>query len=246
MLAWLAELAKGGDRNPDTLAHVEVLLALASVHTTLLRMVNVLYDLTSHPQYLDEIRREIKEEVESKEGWTSTSYSRLHKLDSVLRESQRMSPPTTLGLKRLFIKPHTFQNGLHIPAGTYVCLPTFAIENDPQHTVDPENFDGLRSYRQKQLERSRNNISASSTGKHEFSSIDRTILNFGYGKTACPGRFFASVIIKILFVKLLTEYEFSFLPGEGRPKNLMVHEFLFCWPWQKMLLRKRPVGECPF
>lgn len=245
VLAWLAELAKGTDRNPDTLAHVEVLLALASVHTTLLRMVNVLYDLTANPQYLEELKLEIQRETESKEGWNNNSYSKLHKLDSVLRESQRMSPPTTLGLKRLFKQSHTFSNGLYISEGTYVCLPTFAIENDPEHTENPERFDGLRAYRQKQQESLSGGVTASGAGKHDFSSADRTVLSFGYGKASCPGRFFAALIIKMLFVKLLTEYEFSFLPNTERPKNLMLHEFLFCWPWQKMLFRKM-VGGCPF
>lgn len=246
VLSWLAESAKGVDRDADTLAHVEVLLALASVHTTLLRMVNVLYDLTANPQYLEELQLEIQNEWESKEGWNSTSYSRLHKMDSVLRESQRMSPPTTLGLKRLFKQSYTFSNGLHVREGSYVCLPTFAIENDPQHTNNPETFDGLRAYWQKQQEISGGQLDTKNAAKYDFSSPDHTVLNFGYGKTSCPGRFFASLIIKIFFVKLLTEYEFSFLPNTGRPKNLMVHEFLFCWPWQKMLVRKKPVGDCPF
>ncbi|KAI9034946.1 cytochrome P450 [Aspergillus affinis] len=55
VLCWLVEAAKGGDRNPDTLAHIEVLLAPAAVHTTLLRMVNVLSDLTAHSDLLMEL-----------------------------------------------------------------------------------------------------------------------------------------------------------------------------------------------
>lgn len=75
--------------------------------------------------------------------------------------------------------------------------------------------------------------------RHQFVTIDRTNLEFGYGKSACPGRFFASLIIKVLFVKLLTEYEFRFLPRLGRPKNINFHEFVFPWPWEKVLVRER-------
>ena len=57
---WLADAAKGRNRCPAVLAHIEALLALASVHTTLLRMVNVLYDLTAAgPELIAELRAEI-------------------------------------------------------------------------------------------------------------------------------------------------------------------------------------------
>lgn len=49
VISWLVDAAKGGDRDSDTLAHVEVILALESVHTTLFRMVNVLYDIADNP-----------------------------------------------------------------------------------------------------------------------------------------------------------------------------------------------------
>ena len=246
VLSWLADTAKGGDRDPDTLAHVEVLLALASVHTTLLRMVNVLYDLTASPRYFKELQFEIEAQSKSEQGWNEASYSQLQKLDSVLRESQRMSPPTVLGMKRLFKQPHTFADGLHVPKGTYACLPIFAIENDPANTPYPEVFDGLRSYRSRQQTQTGDSKRKSNSEEHDFASTEHTILNFGYGKSACPGRYFASLVIKILFVKLLTEYEFKFLPGRERPKNIMAHEFLFCWPWQKMLVRRKHDVTCPF
>lgn len=243
MLAWLIDSAKGVDRNPSTLAHIEVLLALASVHTTLLRMVNTLYDLTQNPSYFDELRQEI-EEVQSA-GWSFSSYANLHKMDSVLRESQRMSPPTYLGMKRIFKAPYTFSSGLHVSAGTYVCLPTYAIENDPFVTPFPEAFDGLRSYR-KRIERSGDKGIIEPTDKtHTFSAPEKTVLNFGYGKTACPGRFFADIILKMVCVKLVQGYDFKFPEGEVRPKNIVLHEFLFTWPWDRMLVRRRGVG-CPF
>jgi len=246
VLCWLADAAKGRDRDPDTLAHVEVLLALASVHTTLLRMVNVLYDVTANPEYFGELQAEIQNLHASPNGWGATSYAKLDKLDSVLRESQRMSPPTILGMKRLFKESFMFSNGMHIPKGTYVCLSTFAIENDPDNTTKPELFDGLRSYRLRQQKQSNERQQNHNNEDYLFSSMERTVLNFGYGKTACPGRYFASLVIKILFVKLLTEYDFKFLPGTERPKNVMAHEFLFCWPWQKMLVRRKKDGICPF
>lgn len=243
MLSWLVESAKGIDRDPKTLAHIEVLLALASVHTTLLRMVNTLYDLTSNPSYFAELREEIASVQEK--GWTSTAYSKLLKTDSVLRESQRMSPPTILGMKRIFQQPYTFSNGLSVPAGAYVCMATYAIENDPLVTPSPEKWDGLRSYRKRLSDSSSKGIADAKNKTHSFSAFDKTVLNFGYGKTACPGRFFADIILKMVLVKMVQQYEFRFPGDKGRPENIVLHEFLFTWPWDKMLVRRRE-AECPF
>ncbi|BCS05408.1 uncharacterized protein AKAW2_81209S [Aspergillus luchuensis] len=115
VLAWLVQAAKGSDLDPDTLAHVQVLLALASVHTILRRVVNVLYDLIENPKYIDELRDEIYN-VWATTGWNNAadSFSKLYKLDSVLRESQRLSPPTILGSKRLFKQSYTFFLGISI------------------------------------------------------------------------------------------------------------------------------------
>ncbi|KAI1183937.1 cytochrome P450 [Nemania serpens] len=241
VLSWLANLAKRGDRDADIIGHVLVMVALAAVHTTLLRMVNVLYDVVDDGEQL---QAELLDEIATvaRGGWHDhgNPYDALEKLDSVLRESQRLSPPTTLGMKRLFKVPYTFEDGTHIRAGTYTCMPVFAIENDPSTTSDPKKFDGLRAYRAAHGEGTR------PANDYLFSSPGPDFLNFGYGKTACPGRFFASVAVKLVIVKALTDYEFKFLPGTSRPKNIIAHEFLFTWPWTKMLIRKKEKGICPF
>lgn len=241
VLSWLTSFAKGRDRRADIIGHVMVMVALAAVHTTLLRMVNVLYDVVADPT---DLQQQLLEEIAgvARRGWNDNGnpYDALLKLDSVLRESQRMSPPTTLGMKRLFKEPYTFQDGTQVEAGTYACMPVYAIENDPLTTPNPEKFDGLRAFRASR--------EADSDQAHEFlfSSPGTDFLNFGYGKTACPGRFFASIAVKMVIVKALTDYEFKFLPNTRRPENILVHEFLFTWPWTKMLIRRRRQGSCPF
>ena len=57
-----------------------------------------------------------------------------------------------------------------------------------------------------------------------YATTGRTNMSFGHGKNTCPGRFFASLAVKMVMVKLLTEYDFKSLPGATRPSNLMFHE----------------------
>ncbi|KAI1370302.1 cytochrome P450 [Hypoxylon crocopeplum] len=249
LLAWLASSARGRNRDPDVIAQALVLVALASVHTTLLRMVSVLYDVTAAGSGLrDQLVNEIAAiAAAGPGGWGSDAYGRLHKLDSVLRESQRMSPPVVTGMKRVFARAHTFGDGTHVPAGAYACMPVHAIENDEAHTPDPGRFDGLRSFRARQeWERQAASSRNSNSSEFLFDTPTLTSLSFGYGKTACPGRFFASHAIKVVLVKMFSDYEFRFLPGAGRPPGIMAHEFLFPSPEQKILVRRNKEAACPF
>ncbi|KAI0407293.1 cytochrome P450 [Xylaria palmicola] len=243
VLSWLAGSVKGNERNPDVIVHIQILLAFASTHTTLIRVTSALYDIMSaDPSLMDELRSEVETVAVDAKGWSDMPYDRLHKLDSMLRESQRTSPTQILGMKRLFKKPHTFSNGIHIPEGTFTSMMVAEIENDPEHTANPEVFDALRSYREKQ----KLGLNSVEARELDFSAPTRTALGFGYGRTACPGRFFASLIIKMVFVTLLSEYEFKFLPGESRPGTISIHDFLVTSPYHKILARRRPGGQCPF
>jgi ent-kaurene oxidase len=234
-LNWLVDIAEGSERNFPRLAHTETVLSLAGIHTMLLRQLSVIYDLTAHPEYLESLRSEV---ASLAPHWDKTSYAALRKLDSFMRESQRLAPPTVLGLKRIMQQPYTLEDGTHLPKGAYVCVAAYAIENDPKIFPEPDKFEGLRSFSEQAV--------SGDSNKHAFAATETTVLGFGHGKTACPGRFFASLVIKMSIVKLISEYEFEFLPGQGRPKNWVAHEFLFASPWDKIRMRRREKRTCPF
>lgn len=60
------------------------------------------------------------------------------------------------------------------------------------------------------------------------------------GKFACPGRFFAAGMIKILLVILITEYEFQFPGGQKeRPVNTYLDERIAPSTSQEMGFRRR-------
>jgi hypothetical protein len=48
-----------------------------------------LYRLLSNPEYIEPLRQEV-EAVVAEEGWTKASIDKMHKIDSFLRETQRM------------------------------------------------------------------------------------------------------------------------------------------------------------
>lgn len=98
LLQWMMDTARPNTRegDPDELAHRQLLLSLASIHTTTMALVHVLYDLCARPDFLEPLRDEITTVLlaEGKNGlcWQQNTLQKLRKLDSFIKESQRFSP----------------------------------------------------------------------------------------------------------------------------------------------------------
>ena len=104
----------------------------------------------------------------------------------------------------------TLSDGLLLPKGTHICMAAGPISRDPEVVEDPDVFDAFRFVKQK----------AMTSG---FVSTGPNNMHFGLGRYACPGRFFASFVMKLILSRFLMEYEFRFGPGQKeRPKNLLI------------------------
>ncbi len=239
LLSWMIECAEGSETDPNHLAHLEIVISLAAIHTSQMNAVHVLYDLAAHPEYIEEIREEIREVAREDSGWQKTSYAKLRKLDSFIKESQRFNPPSMLSYHRVIQENHVLSDGTALPSGSHICMPVNAIQNDPDVTPDPTSFDGFRYYKYRQR--------PGEGHLHQFATTEKNLLNFGHGKYACPGRFFASLEIKVILVRLIMNYDFKLTAHQGRPANLKAHEFLFPNPDGELLIRGRGLkAEAPF
>jgi cytochrome P450 len=236
LLNWMLEIASPQESKPSDLAHLEVVMSLASIHTSQMNAVHVLYDLAAHPQYVQELRDEIKE-VLTEDGnwmqWKKASFYKLKKLDSFMRESQRLNPPSLLSYHRVMLDDHVLQDGTHLPKGAHIAMPVNAIQNGS--TPNPEVFDPMRYYRLRQQE--------GEAHLHQFATTETNVLNFGHGKWACPGRFFAALEIKNILVRLIMDYDWKLEDGQGRPDNLKAHEFIFPNPDGLLYMKARPKSE---
>lgn len=235
LLNWMIELGSQIETKPKDLAHLEVVMSLASIHTSQMNAVHVLYDLAAIPGHIDVLREEITQVIKQDGPWLKwgkNSFYKLKKLDSFMRESQRMNPPSLLSYHRVMQQDYVLQDGTLLSRGTHISMPVNAIQNHPAVTLNPEIFDPLRYYKLRQRE--------GESHLHQFATTEPEILNFGHGKYACPGRFFASLEIKNILVRLMMDYDWKLPDGEGRPENLRAHEFIF--PNQKatLLMKARP------
>lgn len=100
-----------------------------------------------------------------------------------------------------------------IPANTTIGIPTQAISMDPKIYDNPTKFDGFR------FEKLRQNPEQS--GKAQYAASNHSSMSFGYGRHACPGRFFAANEIKAIMAYLLQNYDMKFKEGQKRPESLL-------------------------
>ena len=60
-------------------------------------LTQVLYRLLENPEYIEPLREEV-DAVIAEEGWTKAGIDKMHKIDSFLRETQRLGGIATCSL----------------------------------------------------------------------------------------------------------------------------------------------------
>ena len=143
----MIDLGSDLETKPQDLAHLEVVMSLASIHTSQMNAVHVLYDLAAIPGHIDVLREEIMAVIKEDGPWSSwnkNSFYKLKKLDSFMRESQRFNPPSLLSYHRVMLQDVVLSDGLLLARGSHISMPVNAIQNHPSVTPNPEVFDPLR------------------------------------------------------------------------------------------------------
>ncbi|KAI1811306.1 cytochrome P450 monooxygenase-like protein [Poronia punctata] len=216
MLSVLMRKSEGrGIVTAAEMAQIQLGIIFAAVHTTSESMTHIMYDLAVRPEYIGPLREEIREVLASHGGeMNSHALQQMFKLDSFMKESLRLSPPLTTTFHRVVGKRGlTLPQGTRVPTGATIELASRAIMRDNEHYgqdgVDAAEFDGLRHYRR----RTRPDAGATDHARHQFVASHEQSLFFGYGRHACPGRFFAAQEMKMLLVRLILDYDFKNADG---------------------------------
>ncbi|RDA85058.1 hypothetical protein CP532_3129 [Ophiocordyceps camponoti-leonardi (nom. inval.)] len=241
LLQAMMDLSTPGEKEnqAENLAHRQLLMTLVSGHSTAAAGAHALFDLVARPDCMEELRREAIQLLRDEGGcWRKQSLSKLSKMDSFLRESQRMNPPSLLGFHRIVQDPSgiTLHDGVHVPHGTHICIPPSSISSDPAVIHQPDVFDSFRYSERRRAKPDQGS-------RHQHATADKDHLHFGYGTWSCPGRFLASAELKMLLVELLLRYEFRYGDGESRPVNHTIEEYPYFHVETSLLMRRRREGE---
>ncbi|KAF2268140.1 cytochrome P450 monooxygenase-like protein [Lojkania enalia] len=236
MLQWF--MSKGGDSfDSMRVAKFTLGLIFAAIHTTTMTATNILYTLAATPEYIEPLRQEIRTVMADNGGIiTSRALQQMQKLDSYMKEVFRVYPPGFTSFNRKVLKGITLSNGQYLPPGVTIEIPSYAIYRDEQHYPSSSAFDGFRFSK----------LRASGTGadhaRNQFVSTNETNLGFGYGRHACPGRFFAANEIKMILARLVLEYDIANVEGQvGRYDNIEMGKQSTPDPRKLLMFRKASV-----
>ncbi|CAG7563257.1 unnamed protein product [Fusarium equiseti] len=213
-LQWLID---GKDKFPDkdsqNLAKVQLGLTFVAVHTTILTATNAFYDLAAMLDLQAELRDEVREVLLQSGGvFTSNVLQGMKKMDSFLKETLRVHPTTMASFQRKVLKPFTLSNGQVIPAGLMIAA--VAVNSDPFIFPRADEFDPLRFYRLRT--QAKDEGSVEKAANNQFVSVNQSSLTFGYGRHACPGRFFAANEIKMILAHALLRYDVKLVGSETK------------------------------
>ncbi|KAK8012516.1 cytochrome P450 [Apiospora marii] len=211
LLQWLADTAPSRERNVTKFVERLMRMNLEAIHTTTSILTGAVMQISLTPDlYTSALRQEI---LPLLENGLITQKTMLYatKLDSFVREAGRINPVSMIGLKRVARKEFRFRDGTVIPKGTRLGVPTVAIHQDASLYTNPDAFDGFRFSK---LREEHHN----GTTMHEAASTGLEYLTFGHGKHVCPGRFFATDLMKLVLAVLVIRYDFK-LPPNTKPRK---------------------------
>ena len=198
-----------------------------------------LYSAPSSAGFIEALREESQRVyAEGDHVWSKHAVSKLYRTDSAIKESMRVSAFGTVTLHRCVDEPYpelpasiinvsqvSAKEGLdidniHIPEGTRLGVPVAIIQRDEAYYPSAATYDALRFSRQWERD-DVNKKSAATTrrpdffrttsqGRFHLPTPSDTFLAFGYGKNTCPGRFYASLVMKLMISYLVQHYDVEY------------------------------------
>lgn len=159
----------------------------------------MIWRLAAHPEYQPILLEELQVTLSGRPfgDLTRTDLVALAKLDSFVKEAQRISPAMNLTMVRRINRAGgiSLPDGTHLPQGTFIGTSSEGVMRDPAIFADPDRFDGLRFWKMRRQ--------AGHENRHQFVSLSEYDTQFGAGSQACPGRFVVSYEIKLIVGYLL-------------------------------------------
>ncbi|RHZ55544.1 cytochrome P450 [Aspergillus thermomutatus] len=227
-----------GQATIERLARDQLIATFVAMHTTTICVTQAIFDLAARPEYLAPLREEL-DQVLATDGahdgrLHKESMVKLRKMDSFVRESQRMNPPGLVSMLRRVTAPE----GLHLSTGHVI--PSGSVVGISAHEVtrsypEADKFDAFRFYRMREQ--------PGQATLHQLVATGTDHIPFGHGTHACPGRFFAASEIKVIMAFLLQNYDIRLEDGATRPENVHVGGTVSPPHDAKVLFRRRDVSK---
>ncbi|KAJ3559201.1 hypothetical protein NM688_g483 [Phlebia brevispora] len=206
MLQWLMDTAEGEEKEVHALAMRILTINFAAIHTSSMSFTHALYSLATNPEYLLPMREEV-DHIVAEEGWTKAAMQKMRKVDSFLKECQRIYGLGSISMSRMALQDYTFSDGTFVPKGSMVSVAARPVHMDDEFYENAEVFDPWRFANMRDED--------GEGTKHQLVNTGPEFIPFGHGRHACPGRFFAANELKCMMAHVVTTYDIK-LEKEGQ------------------------------
>ncbi|KAI2546915.1 cytochrome P450 family 3 subfamily A member 4 [Homo sapiens] len=167
-----------------------IIFIFAGYETTSSVLSFIMYELATHPDVQQKLQEEIDAVLPNKAPPTYDTVLQMEYLDMVVNETLRLFP-IAMRLERV-CKKDVEINGMFIPKGVVVMIPSYALHRDPKYWTEPEKFLPERF------------------SKKNKDNIDPYIYTpFGSGPRNCIGMRFALMNMKLALIRVLQNFSFK-------------------------------------
>ncbi|KAJ5790952.1 uncharacterized protein N7518_007963 [Penicillium psychrosexuale] len=225
-IQWLAENTKDRTFEP---AAMQLALSTAAIHTTTDLLTQTILDLCGREELVQELREEIIS-VFKDGSWDKTTMYKLKLMDSVIKECQRVKPMAIAKMARCAEEDVKLSDGTIIPKGEIILVSCSKMW-DANVYPNPNTFDPHRFLKLRQQGSDQESFA-------QLVSPSPEHMGFGFGKHACPGRFFAAAELKVALCHIIMKYDFKVAEG-CNPQVLKSGMRLAADPFARISIRRR-------
>ncbi|EGD92510.1 hypothetical protein TESG_00083 [Trichophyton tonsurans CBS 112818] len=197
----------------ERIVHELMALWFGSVHVLTTTICYAVHDICLHPEYVEPLRKE------------------LQGLDGKLLKKQKdyhsLTVLSGMSTRRQALQPFQLSDGTRIEVGECFCTPQRAMARDPANFEKPLEFHGFRFVDPRVLaglEQPGFNIPDSAKPSQLTDTSNSQL--WGTGRMACPGRFYAAAVMKIILGLYLTKYDME-LADKKAPRWFMWRSFIY-------------------
>ncbi|EMD61535.1 hypothetical protein COCSADRAFT_46028, partial [Bipolaris sorokiniana ND90Pr] len=198
-VAWVLDQSKNKTDQKLDLVGFQLTISMVAIHNTGGHLFTALWCLIAYPKYIPLLREEAIS-VLKEYGWTRQALAQLKLQDAVHKECLRILRSNLSTARRQVVKGNlTFSDGFTIPNGR-----RFFVMPPADYQGENEEFYPERWLKKREGEGQAN--------KYSFVTANLENPEFGIGKHACPGRWFANDEMKIALCILLLRYDWKATP----------------------------------